>query len=164
MGQGVFDGYTLAQLGSPHRRLLALAQFGQEALVGVNAHAAAAHTRRTALTQRTGGTDGSREVDGAARREGQLDLGRTAEPLARPIACKGGLGETGAVAHRPRFTVDGARGRPLAHPAAAQVAAVEMQFREIGETAVTLASAALAAVIPTAQTSPLSRSCSTWRL
>src|SRR5258708_92843 len=68
-GQGVFDGDPRAPLGSPHRRRLARAQCGQEALVGVKAHAAAAHTRRTALTPRTGGTDrtyGGREVAAVA--------------------------------------------------------------------------------------------------
>src|SRR5258708_5660717 len=135
-GQGVFDGDPLAPLGPPPRRRLARAQCGQEALVGVKAHAAAEQSSRTALTPRTGGTDGtdgSREVDGAARRAGHLDLGRTAEPLARPSACQGGLGETGAGAHRPRLPVDGPRGPPPAHPTAAQRAPAARPFRAIGE-------------------------------
>ena len=40
VGQGVLDLDAFAQLGAPFRGVLALAQFGQQCLVGVDGHAA----------------------------------------------------------------------------------------------------------------------------
>ena len=52
--------------------MLALAQFGQEAFIGVEMNTAPSGTRGTALAEGTDGTRRRREVDRAARREREL--------------------------------------------------------------------------------------------
>ncbi len=49
MRQGVLDGDPLAELGAPSWRVLALAQLGQEAFIGMEADAAPPRTGGTAL-------------------------------------------------------------------------------------------------------------------
>ncbi len=116
MRQRVLDGHALTQFGPARWRLLPRAQLRQVALVRMETDAAPASARGTALTHGTGSTDSGREVDDAARREGQLDLGGTADALARPIEGEGRLRETGAVTDRPGLAVDGERAGAFADP------------------------------------------------
>jgi len=121
---GVFNGDPLAQFGAPGGGLLACAEVGQEALIGVDADAAPAHTARTAFAEGTGSTDSGREMNRAAWGEGQFDLGRTVDALLRPIERTGRFGEMGTIADGPCFAVDGQRRRSLADPPAAEIAPV----------------------------------------
>src|SRR5258708_2146028 len=64
VGQGVLDLDALAQPGSPGRGLLALAQLGQQRLVGVDGDAAAVAAGGALLPQRAGRARVLGEADG----------------------------------------------------------------------------------------------------
>jgi hypothetical protein len=91
--QGMLHLHPLAQPRAAGRGLLALAQLDQQALVGMHGDAAPARAGGAARTEWAGGADGGGEVDGAPRREGQLDLLRTAQHLALPVQQEGRLGK-----------------------------------------------------------------------
>ena len=118
MGQGVFNGDPLTQLGSPGCRELELSQFAEEGFIGMDADTAPMRTAGAAFLQGTGGTDLRWEMHGPAWLKRHLLLVRTADALPLPIKLKGGLEKARAIAHRPGFAVDHQIRRPLAHQCA----------------------------------------------
>ncbi len=82
---------------------------------------------RAAGLRGTRRADGCREVDGAAGGEEQLYLLGTGEQAPLPVQLKGRLGEAVAIAHCPGLAIDFQVGRAVAHQAATQVGAVDVQ-------------------------------------
>jgi hypothetical protein len=132
LSEVVLDGDALAQFGAAVWGRRALAQFGEQALVGVDGDAAAVGAGGAAVAERAGDAGLLREADGAARRERQYGAVGAADRESLPGQRTGGLGEAVAVADRPGPAEQGEVGRSLVDEGAAEVVAVDVQFVEPG--------------------------------
>src|SRR5437588_7912375 len=97
----------------------------------MNTHRAPMRAGGTTLAQWTDGTDLGRKVHHASRGKGHFLLVGTTQGLLLPVQLKGRLGEARAIAYGPGLARDVQVSRPFAHPATAQVGAVDVQFAHL---------------------------------
>src|SRR5579884_3292890 len=129
--QGVLDLDPLAQLGSPQRRQLTLAQLRQELRVGMDRDAAALPLAAgTALAERAGGAGLGWKVNYSTDLERHRDLVGTRDRLLLPVESEGGLRELPAVTHRPGLAVDRSLGQPIPNERARQVGSIDVKLPE----------------------------------
>src|SRR4029453_18191992 len=128
MGQGVFHGDTLAQLCTPLRGLLAIAQLLQQDLIGMNADAAARGTRGTSRPQRAVRTGGRGKLDHSSECKRHSLSTRTTQFIPFPIQMEGTFGKIWPLPDGPGFTENGQVSGALLDQRTSQIRPVDVQF------------------------------------
>ncbi len=128
MCEGMLYRHALPQLGSALWCQLPFTQLLEESLIGMDVNAAAGGAGGTPLPQRRDLARVFWEVHGCIRMEGDAHLIGAADGAGLPVEHKGRLGIAIAVAHRPRFAINGQVLRTIPDQLAGQVATIEVDL------------------------------------